>query len=338
LRLKMLLKRGGLLAAANWPVIAVQFVAQTTFQMLLAVPLVGAAFLAAVMLGADLGNLLQGTLRQMFTTITAALMSEPAALAAFVAAIALVVVGGSILMFLVKGGTVDVMIAADRAAAPVETEPLGMTTLAAASAFTVSRFINGSERLFRRYLALGLSLMAVYAASGAAYLAFVIYGYRHAGTGGVIVSWTVAAAAAAVGLVVWVTAVNLLYLLLQIVIAAEDVGVFDAVRAVGRFVRQDAVDLGGVFLVVSGMVVVATLASALAWSGVALIAFVPLVGLAVVPIQILALLIRGLLFQYIGVMAMGSYVTIHRRHLARAALAAQAPLSPAHPVSRVPGA
>ena len=38
--LKRLLKRGGLLAAANWPVVAIQLVAQTTFQMLLAVPIV----------------------------------------------------------------------------------------------------------------------------------------------------------------------------------------------------------------------------------------------------------------------------------------------------------
>ena len=47
------------------------------------------------------------------------------------------------------------------------------------------------------------------------------------------------------------------------------------------------------FLVVVGLVVAATLASALAWSGVGLIAFVPLVGLAVFPLQIAALLLRG---------------------------------------------
>jgi hypothetical protein len=40
------------------------------------------------------------------------------------------------------------------------------------------------------------------------------------------------------------------------------------------------------------MVVAAWLASALAWSGVGLVAFVPLVGLAVFPLQIAALLVR----------------------------------------------
>ena len=41
--LKHLLKRGALLAAANWQTVAIQFVAQTTFQVLLAVPIIGAA-------------------------------------------------------------------------------------------------------------------------------------------------------------------------------------------------------------------------------------------------------------------------------------------------------
>jgi hypothetical protein len=38
LDLKLLLKRGALLAAANWPTVAIQFLAETTFQVLLAVP------------------------------------------------------------------------------------------------------------------------------------------------------------------------------------------------------------------------------------------------------------------------------------------------------------
>ena len=69
MRLKLLLKRGALLAAANWPVIAIQFIAATTFQVLLAVPVVGAAILVAVLLGADFAELLRGSLKDMFTTI-----------------------------------------------------------------------------------------------------------------------------------------------------------------------------------------------------------------------------------------------------------------------------
>src|SRR5579863_5604847 len=112
MKLKLLLKRGALLAAANWPAVAIQFVAETTFQALLAVPVIGAAILVAVLLGADLAELLQGGIRGIFSTVSSTLISEPAALVAFVMAFAVVLLGGSILMFLVKGGTVDVLVAA----------------------------------------------------------------------------------------------------------------------------------------------------------------------------------------------------------------------------------
>ena len=107
-----------MLAAANWPVVAIQFAAQTTFQVLLAVPIVGAAVLVAVLLGGDLANLLQGSMREIFATITDALVSEPFALGAFITAFVIALVGGSVLMFLVKGGTVDVMLAGQRTGRP----------------------------------------------------------------------------------------------------------------------------------------------------------------------------------------------------------------------------
>jgi hypothetical protein len=318
LELKYLLKRGALLAAANWQTVVIQFAAQTTFQALLAVPILGAAILVALILGGDLANLLQGSLREIFTAIADALTSEPTALAAFVSAFIIVLLGGSILMFLIKGGTVDVMLAANDAAGPIEHEPLTYASLRRAAQFTVERFVSGCSRLFRRYLMLGLALMLVYGLSGALYLAFIVYGYRIAGSGALFIGWTFVAAVSAVALVVWITVVNFVYLLMQIATAAEDGGVRDAARTVGRFVRTEFKELGGVFLVVFGMVVGATFASALAWSGVGLIAFVPLVGLAVFPLQIVALVVRGLVFEYIGLTAMGAYVTLYRRHLVEA--------------------
>jgi hypothetical protein len=105
-------------------------------------------------------------------------------------------------------------------------------------------------------------------------------------------------------------------LLTQIAIAVDDVGVGEGFRAVARFIRAEYRELGGVFLVVFVVIVGATFASALAWSGVGLIAFVPLVGFAVFPLQIVALIVRGLVFEYIGITALGSYVTLYRRHMA----------------------
>ena len=317
--LKHLLKRGALLAAANWQTVAIQFVAQTTFQVLLAVPIIGAAILVAVLLGADLGDLLQGSLREIFTTIASTLLSEPVALIAFMTAFTLVLLGGSVLMFAVKGGTVEVLVAANAAAAPIEREPMTVGALRGASRFTMQRFMAGCTRLFRSYLTLGAGLMIVYAISVGGYLSFVVYGYRAAGGRVFIIGWTFIAAVAAALLVVWFTVVNLLYLLLQIAMAVDGMGLAAACRSAARFIRSEFRDLAGVFFVVLALVVAATLASALAWSGVGLIAFVPLVGLAVFPLQLAALLVRGLVFEYLGLTALGAYVTLYQGYAARRA-------------------
>lgn len=317
MNLKLLLKRGALLAAANWPAVAIQFVAETTFQALLAVPIVGAAILVAVLLGGDLAALLQGNLRDMFTTIAGTLTSEPFALGSFILAFSVVLVGGSALMFLVKGGTIDVMLAAQDASGPIEREPLTYESVHRASCFTLPRFVTGCSRLFRPFLMLGIVLMSVYAVSGGAYLALLVYGYRAAENRVLILGWTFIAAVTAAVLVVWFTVVNVFYLLTQIVIAVDGVGVGEAMRSVAGFVRAERRALGGVFAVVGAVVVAATFVSALAWSGVGLVAFVPLVGLAVFPLQIVALVIRGLVFEYVGLTAMGAYITLYRGDAAR---------------------
>jgi hypothetical protein len=315
LDLKQLLKRGALITAANWQVVAIQFVAETTFQVLLAVPVVGAAVLVAVLLGADLAELLQGSLREMFTTIASALLSEPVALVCFMTAFSLVLFGGSVLMFAVKGGTIDVLVASSDSTGPIEQDPITYQALRAASQFSLQRFTHGCSRLFRRYLALGVALTVVYALSGGAYLAFVIYGYRSAADRTLLIGWTFIAALAAGALAMWLTVVNLVYLLVQLAMAMEDLPLRRAWRAVVSFARAEFRDLAGVFLVVVVLVIGATLASALAWSGVGLIAFVPLIGLAVFPVQIMALLVRGLLFEYLGQTALSAYITLYLRYL-----------------------
>jgi len=172
-----------------------------------------------------------------------------------------------------------------------------------------------------RYLALGFGLMLVYALSVAGYLAFVLYGYRAVQGRVLILGWTFIAAIATGMLGVWITVINFLYLLLQIAMAVEAVGVAQGARAVARFIRAEVREIAGVFLVVVALVVAATLASALAWSGVGLIAFVPLVGLAVFPLQLAALLVRGLAFEYLGLTALGAYLTLYQGHASQRAAA-----------------
>ena len=336
MNLKHVFKRGALLAAANWQVVAVQFIAETVYQSLLAVPIIGAAILVAVLLGADLAELLQGSLRDMFTTIAHALLEQPIALSAFATAFLLVLLGGSALTFVVKGGTVDVLIAANQDAGPIEREPLTYDLLSSASRFTLPRFTGGCGRLYRPYLVLGVLLMVVYGLSLAGYVAFVFYGYRAAGGGILALGWTLIAALATAVLITWFTIVNLMYLLVQIAIAVESIGIVDGFRAALRFVRAEFRELAAVFVVVVALVVVAWLVSWLAWSGVALIAFVPLIGLAVVPLQLVALVLRGLLFEYLGLTALGTYLTLYTRSGARPFSPVFAPGVPQSPLATTP--
>ena len=250
LDLRHLLKRGALLAAANWPVLVIQFAAETTFQALLAVPIVGAAVLVALLLGDDLSNLLQGDLHDILTAVASTLSAEPVAFAAFLTAFGIVLVGGLIFMFLVKGGTVAVLLAASDGTGPIEQAAITLDTIRAGDRFSFARFTTGCRRAFRRYAVLGLALIAVYALSGAAYLGFVVVGYQTALGQSALVEWTFVTAVATLLLIAWITVVNFYYLLVQIVIAADDAGIIEACLAVLKLARQRPRQLGGVFLLV----------------------------------------------------------------------------------------
>jgi hypothetical protein len=117
--------------------------------------------------------------------------------------------------------------------------------------------------------------------------------------------------------VAWITLVNLIYLLLQIVVAADDCHTSAAVPRVTAFVRAETKGIAAVFGVILALVVCATGASILATAAFGLIAFVPLFGLAVLPLQILAWLLRGVVFQYLGLTAVGAYLQLYRGYAAQ---------------------
>lgn len=319
--LKAALKRGALVAAANWPLVVVQFVAEGTLKLLLAVPVVGGVFLVVLLLGGDVEDVLAGDVRQIVAAVFGALSANPVALAAFAAAFLAVLVGGSALTFVTKGGTVSILADAEAQAGPIERPPLRLDALRRASLTDIEPFLDGCRRLWRRYVRLGVCLLVVYAVTTAAYLGFVVGGYRLAGSLGVILGWTVAAAIASSVLVVWITLVNFLYLLTQMVMAVEDLGVRAAVRRVVAFIRTSLREVAGIFGVVLLLVVLATVASILATAGLSLIAFVPLAGLAVLPLQVAAWLVRGFVFEYLALTALGAYLTQYR-HYQRGSMAA----------------
>ena len=116
-----------------------------------------------------------------------------------------------------------------------------------------------------------------------------------------LLGWTVAAALASSVLIVWITLVNFFYLLTQMVMAVEDVGVRSGdARRVSSFVRGSLREIAGIFGVVLLLAVIATIASIVATAGLGLIKLVPLLGLAVLPLQIAAWLVRGFVFQYLA--------------------------------------
>ena len=67
-----------------------------------------------------------------------------------------------------------------------------------------------------------------------------------------------------------------------------------------------------IFVATLVLVVLTTAASILATAALGLIAFVPFVGLAALPLQLIAWLVRGLVFEFIGLTALVAYLRVYR--------------------------
>ena len=113
-------------------------------------------------------------------------------------------------------------------------------------------------------------------------------------------------------LVSGITIVNLLYLLLQIVVAVDDCTVPEATGRLMGLVRAEFRTVSFIFLATLVLVVLTTAASILATAALGLIAFVPFVGLAALPLQLVAWVVRGIVFEFIGITALVSYVRVYR--------------------------
>lgn len=309
--LKMALKRGALVAAANWPVALIQAAADALFKVLIAAPLVGGIILTTLVIGADIDES-AADWRVLLTQVVSSLVVHRMVLIAFVLSVTLVVIGGSLFVFLVKGGTMGVLVRGERQAPPVENDPLQFKSLALASSFSIELFVDSARTLFRRYAHLGFVLMAVYLLSAAAFMGVVLWDNPISASVGYTTLVTV-------GFVLWVTLVNLVYLLIQVVIAADDCSVVSAVRRVTVFVRQEKQVLAGIFVVVLAMMALATAASVIAFTGLGLILLIPFVWLAAIPLQLAAFLLRALVFQYIDMTSIAAYLKLYRAHSSRLA-------------------
>jgi len=293
--------------AANWQVVLVQFVADTLFKTLVAVPVVGGLVLVALVVGGNPLELLRlDNLAQTISAMVGVLLAQPIALAAFAIALGIVVAGASVMMFAVKAGTVSVLLAGDRSAGAIEVPPLRMAALREANKTNLERFTTGVQTLFYRYLRLGILLTIVYAIIGAAYIALV-FGPSISETLDSPLTVTIES----LSVLVAITLVNFLYLLMQIVMAAENCGVLEAVPHVARLLRRRWKELGQVLAAILALMLMATGASILATTQLGLISFVPFIGLAALPLQVFAWLVRGVVFQFVGLTAVATYLRMH---------------------------
>jgi hypothetical protein len=305
--LKLALKRGALVTAANWQVVLVQFVADTLFKTLLAVPIVGGVVLVVLLIGGDPKDLLRLEPAQIIPTMVGVLLAQPLALIGFLIALVLVLLGGSLLTIAVKAGAVTVLIEGERVAGLIEQAPIRISTLRAANQSSFERFGSGVRRLIARYVRLGIALSIVYAVLTGGYLAVLF-----APADALPIDSTVAVSLASLALIVLITLANFAYLLVQIVVAAEDCAVHQAVALVGRLVRRRTVELAQVLATVLALLALVTAASILTVAALGLIAFVPFVGLAALPLQLLAWLIRGVVFQFVGLTGLVTYLRLYR--------------------------
>jgi hypothetical protein len=286
--------------------VLVQFVADTLFKTLIAVPIVGGLVLVALIAGGNPFELLRiDDLTQTVSTMVGVLLAQPFALAAFVFALGVVMIGGSIMMFAVKAGSVTILLAGDRAAGAIEVPPLRMSALREANQSSLERFTDGVRRLFARYFRLAIGLTAAYAIVVAAYLAF-LWGPSISET----LDRPVMVTLASLAVLVSITFINFIYLLLQIVMAAEDCGVLEAVPHAARLLRRRTMELGQVLAAILALMLLATGASILATTALGLIAFVPFVGLAALPLQVFAWLVRGVVFQFVGLTGASTYLRL----------------------------
>jgi hypothetical protein len=312
--LRTALKRGALITAANWPVIAVQFIVVSVARVALAVPIAGGAFMVAVLSNADVTSIFAGGLQSAAGIVIASLLNRPVALWSFIAALCVVAAGSGVISWLAQAGVMGTLMAGERAAGDLHRPPLRMDAIRRAGAFSIEDFLAAVSHFGRRFVLLGSWLYVGYAILATVAVTTLTLATRLAERDG----WSVvlplsAVVVTAVGLVL-VGALQLTQALLQTIMTTDDCRLSVSVARLRLFLLHDARQVLGIFGVVLLLLVLATAAFVMATTGLALIAWVPLVGLAVVPLQLAAWLMRGVIFHYMDLTAWSAYQSQYRRY------------------------
>jgi hypothetical protein len=311
--IKAVLKRGVLVTAANWEVVLFQFVAETSFKALLAVPIAGGTILLTLLVGDEVPFIPGRDLREVLGLVVIALETHRAALVAFVGGVGAVLLGGSLLVALVASGATAIVVQGEASAPAVERPPLRWSAVQRARAFSLERYVEGVSRYGARFVHLALILIAVYFVLLVGYLGTAVAGYRALAGHGYGLLATMFAAGASAIVVVIVGVVNLAYLLAQVAVVRHGRSAGGALRAVAALAGAQGRMLAAIFVVLMALMGLATAASVLATGLLGFVGFVPIVGVAALPLQLMAWLGRGLLFQFLGFAAVGACSSVARR-------------------------
>jgi len=312
LPLRAALKRGALIAAANWPVVLAGFVAESLYKLALLVPIVGGALMVSVLLDAEVEPIFGEGLRVAADRVIQGLSPVPVALVAFLAAVGLVAVGGLVILSMVRLATLAVLREGERRSDDLHDGPVRAARLRLATVdldvmlAAVPRFAKRAGRL-----AIGLSL--AYALSVGGYLLVMAAGYWLLPGSRWTAAWPILVVVATSTIVVVTVLISLTFDLVRVIVVHDDCGVRAAVHRLGGFLVVDARQVLGIYGVMAALFGVAAAGAVLATAGLALVAWFPLAGLVVAPLQAAAWLLRGLLFQGIELVALTAYLAQYRR-------------------------
>ena len=333
-RLRALLLRGSVVAAANWPVVVGQGIAESVVKALAGIPLAGAALLL-LLFSVPTALPATGPVLDSAAAILSALATVPAALAGVALSALVAALGGIVFGAVIKAGTVSVIVAGDARARPLEAGPLRIADLAAARAWSRTRFMDGCARFGPRFVRVALAFAILEGAIALGYATAVVQAYR--GFVSIAASWWIAPAVVVVSMIALAVSIGaeLVYRLAQLAVVVEDTGAVAAVRCAGAFVRRDPLMVARICLaalICSTLAFVVTLIAAAAFG---FVSFVPVAGVAVLPLQAAVWVVRGLMLPFIELAALAAYAAAYRLGAARAASPA---LPAAASAAELPGA
>ena len=308
-RLRYLLLRGSLIAGANWPVVVAQAISESVVRALAGIPLVGAAMLLLLV---SVPNAAPGPAIDSAAAALTALATVPAALAGVAVSAIVAALGAIAFGAVIKAGTVAVIVAGEARVHAAPAGPLRVPALSVAQAWSRARFTDGCARFGPRFVRLGLALAVLESGVALGYATAVVHADRIFVS--VTASWWIAPTVMAVSAIALALSIvaELGYRLTQLVVVADDCGILAAMRGAGRFMRRDT-------LVVARVCVAALLLSALTFAialvaaaAFGLVSFVPVAGVAVLPLQAAVWVVRGLMLPFIDLAALAAYASVYR--------------------------